>query len=124
MRRLFSTFARGWPGIGLLLMRLVIGGALAYRASIPLMSHPPALLAVASILLIGAGILLVAGLWTPIAGTIVALVELWKIFAIPNDAWAYLFAATLAAALAMIGPGAWSLDARLFGWKRIDPQER
>ena len=124
MRRLFSTFARGWPGIGLLLMRLVIGGALAYRASIPLMSHPPALLAVASILLIGAGILLVAGLWTPIAGTIVALIELWKIFAIPNDAWAYLFAATLAAALAMIGPGAWSLDARLFGWKRIDPQER
>jgi len=124
LRRLFSTFARGWPGIGLLLMRLVIGGALAYRASIPLMSHPPALLAVASILLIGAGILLVAGLWTPIAGTIVALIELWKIFAIPNDAWAYLFAATLAAALAMIGPGAWSLDARLFGWKRIDPQER
>ena len=124
MRRLFSTFARGWPGIGLLLMRLVIGGALAYRASIPLMSHPPALLAVASILLIGAGILLVAGLWTPIAGTIVALIELWKIFAIPNDARAYLFAATLAAALAMIGPGAWSLDARLFGWKRIDPQER
>src|SRR3974377_1559068 len=105
-------------------MRLVIGGAVAYGASIPLMSHPPALLAVASILLIGAGILLVAGLWTPIAGTIVALIELWKIFAIPHDAWAYLFAATLAAALAMIGPGAWSLDARLFGWKRIDPQER
>jgi uncharacterized membrane protein YphA (DoxX/SURF4 family) len=105
-------------------MRLVIGGALAYRASFLLMSHPPAPLAVASILLIGAGILLVAGLWTPIAGTIVALVEVWKIFAVPNDAWTYLFAATLAGALAMIGPGAWSLDARFFGWKRIDPQER
>ena len=105
-------------------MRLVIGGALAYRASFLLMSDPPALLAVASILLIGAAILLVVGLWTPIAGTIVAVIEVWKIFAVPSDAWTYLFAATLAAALAMIGPGAWSLDARFFGWKRIDPQER
>jgi uncharacterized membrane protein YphA (DoxX/SURF4 family) len=105
-------------------MRLVIGGALVYRASFLLMSHPSSLLATASVLLIGAGILLLAGLWTPIAGTIVALVELWKIFSVPNDTWAFLFAATLAAALAMIGPGAWSVDARLFGWKRIDPRER
>ena len=105
-------------------MRLVVGGALVYGASSLLISHPPPLLAIASVLLIGAGILLLAGLWTPIAGTIVALVELWKIFAVPNDLWAYVFAATLAAALAMIGPGAWSVDARLFGWKRIDAQDR
>lgn len=105
-------------------MRLVIGGASVYRASSLLISYPASPLAIASVLLIGAGILLLAGLWTPIAGTIVALIELSKIFAAPYDTWAYLFAATLAAALAMIGPGAWSLDARLFGWKRIDSQER
>ena len=107
-----------------MLMRLVIGGASVYYAGSLLISHPSSPLAMASVLLIGGGILLLAGLWTPIAGTIVALVELWKIFAVSTDTWAYVFAATLAAALAMIGPGAWSLDARLFGWKRIDPQER
>jgi uncharacterized membrane protein YphA (DoxX/SURF4 family) len=106
-------------------MRLVIGGALLYRASSLLMSRSSSPLAMTSaFFLIGAGILLLAGLWTPIAGTIIALVELWKIFAVPGDSWAYVFAATLAAALAMIGPGAWSLDARLFGWKRIAPLER
>jgi hypothetical protein len=24
--------------------------------------------------------------------------------------------------LALLGPGAWSIDARLFGWRRIDVQ--
>ena len=41
MRRLYSTFAGGWPGMGLLLMRLVIGSALLVRASAALWSDPP-----------------------------------------------------------------------------------
>jgi hypothetical protein len=28
--------------------------------------------------------------------------------------------AAIGAGLALVGPGAWSLDAWLFGWKRID----
>jgi uncharacterized membrane protein YphA (DoxX/SURF4 family) len=68
----------------------------------------------------GAGFLLIIGLWTPIAGTIVAFFEVWRIISQHGDLWTNVLLAGLGASLALIGPGHWSLDARLFGWKRID----
>ena len=124
MRRLYSTFAHGWPGVGLLLMRLVVGIALIDRGVTRLWSHPSILLTILSVLTAGAGLLLIAGLWTPIAGALVAVMEVWKIFLLPENLWLYILLATLGAALAMLGPGAWSIDARLFGWKRIDIRDR
>jgi hypothetical protein len=50
----------------------------------------------------------------------VAFLELWKALSQPVDLWTHILLGTLGAALAMIGPGAWSVDAGLFGWKRID----
>jgi putative oxidoreductase len=66
-----------------------------------------------------AGLLLCAGLWTPIAGSALSVVALWSAFSEPSDFWAQILLATMAAALAMLGPGAWSVDARLFGRKRL-----
>lgn len=120
MRRLYSTFAGGLPGFGLLLMRLVVGAVLIFRGSLGLRIDPPMLLTIASVILIAGGVLLMLGLWTPIAGTAVALVEAWKILALPGDKWVWLLLGTLSAALAMLGPGLWSIDARLFGWKRVE----
>lgn len=67
----------------------------------------------------GAGIFLIMGLWTPIIGTIVALIEMSIVLASVSEPWISIILATLGATLAMIGPGAWSIDARLFGRKHF-----
>ena len=81
-------------------------------------------MAMVSVLLAGAGILLIVGLFTPIVGTLVALAEICYLFASPAQRLVYLLVATFGAALAMLGPGLWSVDARLFGWKRIERSPR
>jgi putative oxidoreductase len=105
-------------------MRLVVGIALVVRRIIELQSAPPIGLAVIHLLAMAAGILLLAGLWTPIAGVLLAIIEIWSACTHPHDPWSYILLGTLGAALAMLGPGAWSVDARLFGWQRIDPPDR
>jgi uncharacterized membrane protein YphA (DoxX/SURF4 family) len=71
-----------------------------------------------------AAILLLTGLSTPVAGTLVAIIELWATFSLPGDPWTHILLGALGAALALLGPGAWSVDARLFGWKRIAIRDR
>ena len=80
--------------------------------------------AVPAIVAAGAGVLLLAGLWTPITGSLSAIVELWIAFSRPGDPWPFLLAAAVAAALALLGPGAWSTDARIYGRKRIEIRDR
>ena len=119
MRRLFSNFAHGAPGLGLLLLRLAISIALASHALIALRSGPPIGPSVLNALAGIVGILLLVGLWTPVAGTILAILDSLSALMHPADPWNCIFLGTLGAVLALVGPGAWSVDAYLFGWKRI-----
>lgn len=128
MQRLFSTFAGGWPGVGLLLLRLLASAALIHFGIACAMGAPSLMIIVLQIIGIGAGILLLVGLWTPVAGTLAAIVKVWiacsRYFSHSGDPWIPILQAVLSAVLAMVGPGAWSIDARLFGRKRIDFPER
>ena len=120
MRRLFSTFAHGLPGGGLLLMRVAAGGTLLFHGVAALTAGlAPASVAL-HIFCTAIGALLVVGLWTPIVGALAAIGATLHGFFNPADADFYLLLATLAAARALLGPGAWSVDARLFGWRRVE----
>jgi len=119
LQRLFTTFADGWPGIGLLFQRLVTGIVLLHHGisvfketSAAATIGPQAMGAVLAIFIM-------LGLWTPVAGALSAAVEIWTASVYPADVAMVILLATLGATLAMIGPGAFSLDARLFGRKHI-----
>jgi putative oxidoreductase len=88
-----------------------------------MLASPPLAIIVLQIIEIGAGLLLLVGLWTPVAGTLAAVGKVSALslhFSHSGDPWIPIAQAVLAAVLAMVGPGAWSVDARLFGRKRID----
>lgn len=118
MQRLFSTFANGWPGFGLLIQRLLTGIVLLCNG-IAQLESPTAGPAAPEITAAVLGLFVLAGLWTPVTGALVAAVEVWVALSGTGNAWVPIILAVLGGTLAMIGPGAWSIDARLFGRKHI-----
>ena len=120
MQRLFSNFADGWPGAGLLLQRILTAiflirfGIIDLTGASPFSSKIPALIGTC------AGMLFLVGLWTPIVGVLIAVTELWIAITLVRDPWISVLLATLGGTVATIGPGAWSVDARLFGRRHIE----
>ena len=114
MQRLFSMFPPGGPGIGLLLLRISVAATfvliVANRAdlsTIHLIFVVAALIALA----------LTIGVLTPYLSFVVCVYALVNLFGAGSRLDALLFASLMltAAALALLGPGANSIDARLFG---------
>jgi putative oxidoreductase len=124
LRRLYSTFAAGWPGVGLLLLRVIVGSALVARTPSALLNFSPTITSKTLLCLATCGLLLISGFWTPIAGVLVAVIEIYEIYAQSENRWEHVLVATISGALAMLGPGLWSVDARLFGWKRVEAPPR
>jgi putative oxidoreductase len=121
LQRLFSTFANGWPGRGLLLLRSSVFAYLVYDAFARPLATPieqPMLRFLAA----AAGVFLMVGLWTPVFGGLAAILELGLALSRLADFWPAVTVSAVAAGLAMLGPGAWSFDARLFGRERISIQ--
>jgi uncharacterized membrane protein YphA (DoxX/SURF4 family) len=129
LHRLFSAFPSGFPGVGLLLLRVVVGATLVGHGILCLLSSErmTVLLSVASALLLLSGVCLLIGFLTPILSLLACLECLGIAFSwFPphlmssfDSKMALVPIIAISAAIALLGPGAFSLDARLFGWKEI-----
>lgn len=102
----------------MLLLRLVAGSTLLMRATLALWNGAPLDTLIPSTFLGASATLLIPGLCTPIAGTMIAVIEVSQLLT-GADPSVSLLHGTIGGALAMLGPGLWSIDARLFGWKRV-----
>jgi uncharacterized membrane protein YphA (DoxX/SURF4 family) len=112
MQRLFSMFPTGFPGAALLLLRFSVALAVLLQGSAR-QEDLPVWVAVA---LLSAAILLLVGLLTPILAILALVVQFMGALHspwLPRGLDAILMLNAMA--LALLGPGAYSLDARRFG---------
>jgi uncharacterized membrane protein YphA (DoxX/SURF4 family) len=129
VQRLFSTFPSGRPGAGLLLLRGVLGATLfAQGAEYLLRWHDlPSLMATVALVLMVIAAFLLVGYLTPLASVLGGLACLSSAVPLISGSTssplatnpAVAFATAIAAALFFLGPGAFSLDARVFGRREI-----
>ena len=113
-------FPNGWPGAALLLLRLVAGILLIYDGVVSLRIGPDLQTTILQSVATGAGALLILGLWTPIAGTLVILVEVCFAILGTTQIRSNILLGVMGAALAVLGPGIRSIDALRYGRKRFD----
>ena len=120
MQRLYSTFPNALPGKGLLVLRLAVGLPMILGGA-PYLAHfavlPSVLLAGSSI---AVGMLLVVGLWTPFAACVQMVVAACAAMSAPTFDISFMASAAVGLGLVLLGPGATSIDAFLFGRRRID----
>ena len=128
MQKLFSTFPDEWPGIGLLLLRALVGCALMAQGVGYVQTPNPSLMACClAALMFTIGVCLLAGLMTPLAALLVALFEIGITLLrtpLPGQDLFYSSVAMISLivvsiAIVLLGPGAFSLDAWMFGRREI-----
>ena len=125
LQRLFSTFAEGWPGAGLLLQRVLTSTILVYYGASHLLEDARLAAGLPYLIAAIAGVFLLLGLWTPLAGITIAIVGVWIFFfACSTHSLTAIIVAVLGATAGMIGPGMWSIDARLYGRKHLEAPRR
>jgi uncharacterized membrane protein YphA (DoxX/SURF4 family) len=129
LQRAFSGFPTGYPGLALLLLRLVVGGAASSQAWLLITgSHGANTSAVVALLAFVTGLALIIGFLTPIASVLLSAGGLLLTVHPSVPGYLLLFESGMArlefivisVALISLGPGALSLDARMYGRREID----
>jgi uncharacterized membrane protein YphA (DoxX/SURF4 family) len=128
VQRTFSSFPSGGAGAALLVLRLVVGASATLEAGLIIArNHAPAYVAtIAAASVAIAGLALIIGFLTPIASVFICLVGVVVMVSIPsaalllfNSRMATFEFVVMSAVLVILGPGAISVDARLFGRREV-----
>ena len=109
-------FPQGGPGIGLLLLRIAAAGMFALNVTqrLDLSTNALHLLIATLLVIVCTGLLL--GFLTPFLTIVACVVALLNLFFTEHGTdVAYILRMLTSGALFFLGPGAYSIDARLFG---------
>jgi hypothetical protein len=117
MQRLFSTFPAALPGAGLLILRMAGALSLLSPGFFVIDSIPEPIV---WILAATAACCLILGYCTPMAATLQSGGHLWALIDSDSLSGTRLVMISLGVSLVLLGPGAWSVDARLYGRRRVD----
>jgi uncharacterized membrane protein YphA (DoxX/SURF4 family) len=118
VQRLFSMFPTGIAGVGLLLLRVLVAATLLVDGTLH-WAIVKSLWTIAVFVL--PGMCLCLGLFTPYAAIFSSVIQLGVLIATGGQSGFDLTISILSSvAVATLGPGAYSIDARLFGRRVLD----
>lgn len=117
---MFARFPALWPGLGYLLTRVAL--AITSLSGVHESGGPLVRpwLGLHDYVAIGVALMLVCGFLTPVAAILLAGALFWRGCQEPNLCIYCCLLGVISLGLAFTGPGTWSLDALIFGRKRIE----
>jgi uncharacterized membrane protein YphA (DoxX/SURF4 family) len=130
LQRTFTSFPSGSVGAALLVLRVIVGASAIVEAVLAIVGGHSLLDITAAFLAAVAGLALVLGFLTPVVSAFIAAVGAALLLGLHGpllrllDSRMALFEfVVMAVALAILGPGATSIDARLFGRREVAIRE-
>ena len=115
MQRLYSMFPHGGPGVGLLLLRLATATMFVLNVTHRFNFSSPTLRWVVVSLIVLISFSLCIGFLTPILSVIACVTAVANLFLVDQGNVVYVLRILTSGALIFLGPGAYSVDAKLFG---------
>ena len=113
LQKLFSAFPGGWRALGLLLLRVLVGITVIAQV----LTYVESWLAVVAVIIVASFLLI--GFMTPIAAVAIGLTSVGVVIYTQNLSQIVLNLIVLTTVIVSLGPGAFSIDARMFGRREI-----